>query len=188
MKKTGTYKTHILAAVMLFCIQSLSAQHIAVKTNLLYDALAVPSLGGELVMDSTHSVCLSATYNPVGYGRRKWKFWSVSPEIRRWQCLPLTGGFLGAALVAGGFNIQDMGLLHLSGKRAQGTFWGGGLTCGWHKILSAHWSLESGIGISLVHISYSRYLEGACGYKEKDKSYFSVLPFHTGVSLVYIIK
>lgn len=188
MKKTGTYRILATAALLLLFFQGALSQRIALKTNLLYDAATVPSLGCEAVLDSTYSVSLTAAYNPFSFGDKKWKLWAVSPEIRRWQCLPLTGGFVGAAPVIGGFNIQDVGFLGLGGRRAQGSFFGAGLTCGWHAILSSHWSMEFGLGAALLHISYTRYLKGACGYREKDHSYFSVLPFHTGVTLVYIIR
>ena len=61
-----------------------SAQKLAVKTNLLYDALLIPSLGAELAVGQRSTVNLTATYNPFSFGERKWKNWSLQPEYRYW--------------------------------------------------------------------------------------------------------
>ena len=39
------------------------AQYVALKSNLLYDALCIPSLGTEVRLDSTHTVSISSTYS-----------------------------------------------------------------------------------------------------------------------------
>jgi hypothetical protein len=178
------------ASFLLLCSWNMSsAQLAAVKTNLLHDALGVPSAGVEVALPSRYTLNVAGTYCPVSYaGDRKWKNWSVRPEVRRWLCTPFCGAFVGVTGECGGFNIQKVPFLGLSHKRAQGTFYGGGLTLGWHEILSPHWGVEGTVGAGLFHVSYSRYEAGRCGYRDRVSSFNAVLPIGTGVSLVYMIR
>ena len=64
--------------VLLVSLSSLRlhAQYVALKSNLVYDAIAVPSLGSEVRLDSTLTLSVSSTYCPISYdGNRKWKNW-----------------------------------------------------------------------------------------------------------------
>ncbi len=179
-----------LSVLFLLCVCSqVPAQIVGVKTNLLYDAAAIPSLGVETALSPHYTLNVSCTYCPLSYsGDRKWKNWSVLPEVRRWLCTPFCGPFVGVSAGFGGFNIQKIPILGLTYRRAQGTFYGGGLTLGWHQILSPHWGLESSVGVGLYHISYSRYQAGRCGYKDRESSLNAILPFGTGISLVYMLR
>jgi hypothetical protein len=55
-----------------------SAQRMALKTNLLFDVLLTPSLGGEIEVGRNWTVSLMCTYNPIKYGEHKWKSFSFS--------------------------------------------------------------------------------------------------------------
>jgi hypothetical protein len=166
-----------------------NSQHVAVKSNLLYDAAAIPSLGIETKIAKSTTLDISGTYDPITFsGSRKLKNWMVQPELRRWGCIPFSGPFVGVNAIAGGFNFEKMPFAELKQKRAQGTFYGGGLSFGYHKILSPHWGFESSVSVGAVHISYSRYRCGSCGYKEKSFNQNYVGPTRISFSLVYIIK
>ena len=95
--------------VLLVSLSSLRlhAQYVALKSNLVYDAIAVPSLGSEVRLDSTLTLSVSSTYCPISYdGNRKWKNWSLQYELRHWFRKAFNGPFVGVCGINGGFNIS----------------------------------------------------------------------------------
>jgi hypothetical protein len=167
----------------------MQAQHAAIKSNLLYDAVAIPSIGAEARLDSTLTFSVSSTYCPIKYSdNRKWKNWSVQYELRHWFRKSFNGPFVGVCGIHGGFNIGRVPFFGLSHHRAQGYFSGAGLSFGWHKILSPHWGVETSFSAGYLHVKYSRYHEERRGRLEyrRSKDWFGPEAFN--VSLVYIIK
>ena len=59
-------KLFLLLAVS-FASLRLEAQYVALKSNLVYDAIAVPSLGAEVRIDSILTVGVSGTYCPFSF-------------------------------------------------------------------------------------------------------------------------
>jgi hypothetical protein len=178
-----------LSMPLLFLSLPVCPQYVALKTNLLYDGVAVPNLGLETRIARSTTLGLWGTYDPVSFpGRRKWKNWMVQPELRRWGCVPFSGPFIGLNVLAGGFNLEKVPFAGLRNKRAQGTFYGGGVSLGYYKILSPHWGLESSFSLDFVHSGYSRYRCGTCGYKERSFQRNYVGPTRLSLSLVYVIK
>lgn len=167
----------------------LEAQYVALKSNLVYDAIAVPSLGGEVRIDSTFTLGVSGTYCPFSFASdRKWKNWSVRPEVRRWFRKSFYGPFVGADIFYGYFNASRVPFIGLKNRRGEGCFIGGGITAGWHKILSPHWGLEFSVAAGYVHISYDKYLNYECGYNEGHNVRNLIMPTGISMSLVYVIR
>ena len=99
-------KLFLLLMVSLSSLR-LHAQYVALKSNLLYDALCIPSLGTEVRLDSTLTLNVSSTYCPISYNEnRKWKNWSVQYEARHWFRKVFNGPFVGICGINGGFNIS----------------------------------------------------------------------------------
>lgn len=81
---------------------SLSAQNVAVKTNLLYDATTTFNLGAEIGLSPRWTLDLSANYNPFSFSdNKKWKHWMAQPEARYWFCERFNGHFMGLHLLGG---------------------------------------------------------------------------------------
>ncbi len=109
---THYMKIKFLTAALLgaFCCIHTSAQDIAVKTNLLYDATLTINVGAEMQVAPKWSVDLSGNYNPWTLsGGKKWKHWMIQPEARYWFCQPLGGHFVGLHLLGGEYNIGHLG-------------------------------------------------------------------------------
>ncbi|MDN5554781.1 DUF3575 domain-containing protein, partial [Prevotella sp.] len=167
----------------------LHAQHVALKSNLLYDALCIPSLGTEVRLDSTLTLSVSSTYCPISYGSdRKWKNWSVQYEARHWFRRSFNGPYIGVFGIHGGFNLNRIPIFRLTSHRAEGNFNGAGLTFGFHRILSPHWGIDTSLSAGYLHLRYRHYREGTYGYLEYTKGRDYVGPVSLSVSLVYIIK
>lgn len=101
----------ILIFLMLLVSISLSAQDVAVKTNLLYDATTTINLGAEIGVAPKWTVDLSANYNGWTFNdNKKWKHWMAQPEVRYWFCERFNGHFLGAHLLGGQYNWGGLDL------------------------------------------------------------------------------
>lgn len=76
-------KKALLWIFYLFVFVSISAQKIAVKTNILYDVTTTLNIGAEFRVAPKWTIDLSGNYNPFNLGNdRKMKHWLVQPEAR----------------------------------------------------------------------------------------------------------
>ena len=136
----------ILIFLMLLVSISLSAQDVAVKTNLLYDATTTINLGAEIGVAPKWTVDLSANYNGWTFNdNKKWKHWMAQPEVRYWFCERFNGHFLGAHLLGGQYNWGGLDLPlgifdDLKEHRYEGWYVGGGVVYGYQWLLWA-WAM-----------------------------------------------
>ena len=97
-----------LLLLSLFCVAAYSgkAQDVAVKTNLVDDALLDVNLGVEVGVAPKWTVELPVSFNAwnMSHGRR-WKHWLAQPAVRYWFCDRFAGHFVGAQLHGGQYNI-----------------------------------------------------------------------------------
>lgn len=193
MLKMGNMK-RILIFLMLLVSISLSAQDVAVKTNLLYDATATINLGAEIGVAPKWTVDLSANYNGWTFNdNKKWKHWMAQPEVRYWFCERFNGHFLGAHLLGGQYNWGGLDLPlgifdDLKEHRYEGWYVGGGVVYGYQWLLGKRWSIETALGVGYVRADYDRYKCPHCGEWQDSgkKNYFGVTK--AAISLIYIIK
>lgn len=200
MKLPFALKLALSAAVLAFSVsQSVSANDIAVKTNLLYDATTSINLGAEAAIAPKWSFDLSGNLNAWTFsdGGKRWKHWLVQPEARYWFCQPFTGHFIGSHLLGGQYNVGglDFGNLTFLGtdfgklkeNRYQGWFAGVGFTYGYNWILSRHFNLEAEFGFGWAYTRFDRYPCAHCGTKqESNKAHNYVGPTKVALNLVYV--
>ena len=126
-------KAFLLGLALLFSL-SMSAQHFALKNNLLYDATTTPNLGFEVGLSKKVTLDVSAGYNPFKFNDgKKLKHWLVMPEVRYWTCEKFNGTFIGVHALGGQYNIAGIKLPfgifpNLKDHRYDGYLYGGGLT------------------------------------------------------------
>ena len=96
-----------LLFVLLSCIGlSVSAQDVAVKSNLLYDAALNINGGVEFGVAPKWTVDVTANYNNWTFSEgKRWKNWFLQPEARYWFCDRFAGHFLGFHLHGGKYNM-----------------------------------------------------------------------------------
>jgi hypothetical protein len=194
----------ILRLAVVFSAVAISAngQELAVKTNLLYDATSTINLGAEVGLSKKWTLDVSGNYNPWTFNEgRKMKHWLVQPEGRYWFCQKFQKWFIGPHLLGGQFNFEGMlpfgfhdgkffGVESsaLRDHRFQGWLIGGGVTAGYHCILSSRFSLEFALGVGYAYIDYDKYRCETCGGKleHNNRNYFG--PTKAAISLVYMIK
>jgi len=178
-----------------FVLPRLGGQTLAVKTNVLSDAVGSPNISLEQSLGGRLSLDVSGHYNPFsseGSMRRR-KHWLVQSELRLWRCQPFSGHFIGLHVLAGEYNIADADLplgLYKGTKtwRYEGFVMGTGISYGYHFILSPHWGIEAVLGAGYVRASYDRYRCAHCGEKLGSgyKNYLG--PTKAAISVVYLIK
>lgn len=190
-------RKYIVLCLLTLAALPAAAQHVGIKTNLLYDATATPNLGMEVGLGPKNSVQLVYGINAWTYRHnKKMQHWSLMPEYRRWFCQRFNGHFIGVHLMGGQFNaggldlpIKRYGDIHLSElktHRYQGWYAGGGITYGYQWMLSRHWNLEGSIGVGYDYISYKKYPCLTCGaLKKKDHKNY-VGPTKLALSLIYV--
>lgn len=161
----------------------------AIKTNALYWATTTLNIGVEMGLSKKLTLDVSGNYNPWSFSNnRKLKHWLVQPELRYWLCDRFNGHFFGVHAHYAEFNVGGIKMLGLENYRYEGNLYGGGISYGYHWIVSNRWSIEATIGVGYAHIDYDKFQCGECGAKLKDdtKNYWG--PTKAGVSLIYILK
>lgn len=74
-----------VAILMCLCIQSMQAQQIGFKTNVLYWATTTPNMGMEMEVGKKHTVQVFLGLNPwkqSGGDQSRLRHWLVMPEFR----------------------------------------------------------------------------------------------------------
>lgn len=139
-----------------------SEAHIALKTNLFYDAVSAVNLGVEVPCGDHWSVCADwlcpwwSDYDSqycfqIMQGGLEGRYWFGNREVRPL----LTGFFIGISASAGIYDI-----MFRKDKGFQGEFLTAGLTCGYAHTVSrsGNWRLEYSLGAGYVGSQYSKYV------------------------------
>lgn len=185
-------------SVLLLLTVSLSggyAQNVAIKTNLLYDALLTPDLGIEVKTAPQWTFEFTGNINFWTINNRRWRQWSVQPEMRYWFCQSFSGHFIGAHLFGGQYNLGNLPLNFkflgtdlsvLRNYRFQGWMGGAGIAYGYSWILDRHWNFEAELGIGWLYTRYDKFKCASCGKKiVKNQPYNYFGPTKVAFNLSY---
>ena len=163
--------------------------HMAVKTNLLYDAVVVPNLGLEFYLGRGWSIAGNWMYTWLKDDNRYryHRVYGGDLEVRRWLSYgrkPLTGHHMG---VYGLLLTYD---LEWGGKGYLGDRWsyGGGISYGYSAPVGRRLNLDFTLGIGYLDGEYYEYVpqEGHYVWKAtKKRRWFG--PTKAEVSLVWLL-
>ena len=190
-------KLCVALLMALFAGMFASAQKVALKTNLLYDATATVNAGIEIGLAPRWTLDISGNFNDWTMSHnRKWKHWLVQPEARYWFCERFSGHFIGIHAHGGEYNFGNLkngikflgsDFSKLTDNRYQGWYVGGGLSYGYAWILGKHWNLEAELGIGYIYTRFDKYPYAECGEKiEEDASHHYFGPTKLALSIVYL--
>ncbi len=189
-------KTGVLCALLMLLGATLAnAQKVALKTNLLYDALLTPDLGLEVKVAPQWTIDLTGNVNFWKVNERRWKQWNVQPEVRYWFCQAFSGHFLGAHLIGGQYNFGNLPLGfkflgtdfgELRHNRYQGSMGGAGVAYGYAWILDKHWNFEAELGIGWIYATYDKYPCAVCGTKLDSGHHNYFGPTKAALNIVYV--
>ena len=181
-------KLCVALLMALFAGMFASAQKVALKTNLLYDATATVNAGIEIGLAPRWTLDISGNFNDwIMSHNRKWKHWLVQPEARYWFCERFSGHFIGIHAHGGEYNFGNLkngikflgsDFSKLTDNRYQGCY-------AW--ILGKHWNLEAELGIGYIYTRFDKYPCAECGEKiEEDASHHYFGPTKLALSIVYL--
>lgn len=172
------------------------SQNVAIKTNIIYDALLTPTLGVEVGLAPKWSLDVSGSLNDWTVNRKKWKQWMVQPEARYWLCQRFAGHFFALHAIGGQYNFGNLNadfkflgtdFSVLKNHRYQGWMAGAGIGYGYSWILGKHWNLEAELGIGWIYTRSDVYNCEGCGKKiEEDKSHNYYGPTKAALNLIYV--
>ena len=124
---------------------------------------------------------------------KKLVHWLGTMEYRYWTCERFSGHFWGIHIIGTQYNIAGHHLPLLFGDnsshyRYEGWGAGGGISYGYHFLLSNRWSLEANIGAGYVRLHYDKFRCKTCGEKvgTENRNYFG--PTKAAISLIFLIK
>ena len=163
----------------------------AVRTNVLYDAFLLPTLGVEWRVNRDLGVKLDGSLSWWGgeYGKVQ-KMWLVNPEVR-WYLLDKKRFYVGVSGSYGEYNIYKYMLGGIVSKDTgyQGKLWNAGLTAGYQLYLSRDFSIDFNLGLGYTRSEYDSFgmTDGVRVYKERNKSKHFWGPTQAGISLVWTI-
>lgn len=186
-----------IALIMVFALcGGLKAQNVALKTNLIYDALLNVNLGLEFKTAPKWSFDVNGNFNGWTLSdNKKWKHWMVQPEMRYWLCEAFTGNFFGLELHGGQYNIGNVNtdfmflgtdFAKLKDHRYEGWYAGAGITWGHSWLLSTHWNMEVELGIGWSYTKSDIYPCGKCGTKSGTKVHNYFGPTKAAFNVVYV--
>lgn len=169
----------------------------ALRTNLLVDAAAVPSLGAEVYVGKNFSVQAGWMYAWWSHraGNFFWRIYGGDVGVRWWfgrgrDATPLSGHHIGVYFQTLIWDFECGGRGYMGGSPGR-TLWeranmGGGVEYGYSLPVSRRLSLDFSIGIGYLGGSYREY-EPECGFyvwkATKRLNYFG--PTKAEVALVY---
>lgn len=194
VKKIGKF---VMLSIALTCSAiHANAQEVALKTNLLYDALSTVNAGVEIRLAPKWTLDVSGNYNNWRVSGQSWKNWMVQPEARYWFCNTMAGHFVAVNAIGGRFNFGHLkhtvdflnnDFSKLKDHRRQGLGLGAGIAYGYAWILGKHWNLEGELGIGWIWTRYDEFECKGCGRKiAEDRVHNYVGPTKAALNLVYI--
>lgn len=191
-------RTRVIAMLFaLVAVVSISnAQKVALKSNLVNDALLSPNAGVEFGLAPRWSLDIGLEGNFWAVDGHRWKHWFVQPEARYWFCERFAGHFMGMHLIGGNYNFGHLGLnfsflgsdfRELLDKRYQGWGAGAGIAYGYAWPVARHWNVEAEIGLGWIYTRYDSYPCRNCGRKiDSGRVHNYVGPTKAALNIVYL--
>lgn len=192
----GIKKKIFLLFLALGAVVGVKGQDVAIKTNLLSDALLSANASIEIGLAPRWTLNVTGQYNGWTVNEHRWKHWLVQPEARYWFCDRFAGHFLGFHALGGQYNFGNIknGISFLGSDfstltdfRYQGWGVGGGIAYGYAWILGRHWNLEAAIGIGYIYTRYDKFECQDCGRRvAENQTHHYVGPTKAAINLVYV--
>ncbi|WP_106831942.1 DUF3575 domain-containing protein [Parabacteroides pacaensis] len=165
--------------------------YFAVHTNVLYDAMLLPTLGVEWRVSRDLGIKLDGSLAWWGGSTGKvQKMWVLNPEVR-WYLLRDKRFYVGAAGNYGQYNIYKYAIGNIVSKDTgyQGSMWNAGVTVGYQLYLSRCFSVDFNLGLGYTRSEYDSFgmTDGVRVYKERNRTKNLWGPTQAGISLVWTI-
>lgn len=163
----------------------------AIRTNVLYDAFLLPTLGVEWRLNENIGIKLDGNlaWWSGSHGKVQ-KVWFINPEVRRYL-LRDKRFYVGVSGSNGEYNIYKYMLGGIVSKDTgyQGKLWNAGLTVGYQLCLFHNFSIDFNLGLGYSRSEYDSFgmTDGMRVYKEASKIKNLWGPTQAGVNLIWTI-
>ena len=163
-----------------------------IRTNLLYDAVMLPTIGIEWRISQDYGIKLDGSWSNWGSENDKiQKMWVLSPEFRYYlgdaKCF-----YTGIGLNFGHANLYQyiLGKMIKDDRGYDGNFYGVGLVAGYQLLLTNKLSIDFNIGLGYTRFSYDNYFieNNQRVYVDLDFWENRWGPTQAGISLVWKIS
>lgn len=163
----------------------------AVRTNVLYDAFLLPTLGAEWRVNNSVGIRLDGSLARwSGAGGKVQKVWVLNPEAR-WYLLEDKRFYVGVWGSYGEYNLYKymLGGLFKDDTGYQGKLWSAGLSAGYQLYLSRRFSVDFNFGLGYIRSEYDsfRIIDGTRVYERRNGAKNFWGPAQAGISLVWTI-
>lgn len=174
------------------CMLNVSAQNIAVNTDLLMDAAVIPSLGVEMTMTKRSTLGLNMMYSPNALYKAG-KVFEVMPEWRFYfSGRPMYRHFVGLTAMWADYNLT------FNNKHHEGNASGVGVSFGYVWNIKDRWSVDFHSSLGAAFYKQKEWENGNPHFKDQaveDYGYVPAnehgtvfVPLRLGVSVTYMIR
>lgn len=187
---------YILLLVLVSGVCISNGQKMAIKTNLVSDALLSPNLGFEIGLAPKWTINASGQLNLWSVNEHTWRHWLMQPEARYWLCRKFQGHFIGLHAIGGEYNFGKLDLdvkflgsdfNELKNRRYQGWGIGAGIAYGYAWAIAKHWNIEAELGIGWIYTRFDSYPCAQCGTKLESGSHHNYFgPTKAAINLEYL--
>lgn len=186
-----------VALLLVLGVQHADAQHVAVKTNLLYDATGSVNLGTEIALAPHWTLDMSSSFNDWKvYNDREWRHFLTQPEARYWLCNNFAGHFFALHAHYGRYNMGNIkngikflgtNFEALTHNRFDGWLLGGGVGYGYAFVLGKHFNLEMELGVGYAYMEYNKYDwdTGVLLGRHDNHHYWGITKLNVGLSYIF---
>lgn len=176
-------KIFLIGAFMLFTMQ-MSAQMVALRTDVVKDAFMIPNLGVDFVIGNRTTVGVDLFGARKIYGNVA-EIIGVTPRLRYWLSgRPFSRLFVGINAQAANYTIN------WDDKSYHGNSIAAGLSLGYAFTVSEHFNIELSGGTDALYYNQKEYMAGDSyiNYGERTNSTGIIMSPRFEISLMYIIR
>ena len=171
--------------------------YIALKNNLLYDALLLPNLGIEVYLGAQWSLALNGNWSWWKFNEPVQKEWyhriqTVGAELRYWfdSPFPLHGQAIGFYGKTGNYDLRLFPGNTNSKGYLSNRSWSAGLSYAYSVPVSCYFNIEFAVSVGYIGGKYYPYnycIEDQWWAQQDEKNRHYIGPTQAGVSLVWLI-
>ena len=200
LSKTIVFKFTLILALV---AGNATAQTVALRTNMLYNATLSPNLGMDVRLDSSWTAGINVGFNAWDIDKQKnmkWRHLLVSPNVRHYfnqkrdslHHYSQSGRYMEINAIYSHFNVGNVkfpfGLYKsVRDRRLQGDLLALGGKYGYSWILARDWRIEAEAGVAVGYAWFKEYDCPHCGSFLGDGDRIFLLP-QLGINVVYIIN
>ena len=167
---------------------------VALKNNLLYDAILTPNLTFEVKLAKRWTLQVEGGFNPFPLDdtkEHKWRHFLVDLEAKYWFCEAFHRDFIGVNVAYSHYNVAKgwypVGWIYPAVKqyRFQGDAVMAGVSYGWSFPVSKHVAFELEAGVDAGYTWYNKYECPHCGAMiAQERKWFAVPKAGVNISIL----